>query len=67
MPPMRPQATLLPPGFADTLPFAAEREAALVHGFLETARRRGYRYVKPPLCEFADGVDGGANGDIKGA
>jgi len=51
---------LLPAGFADLLPAAAEHEAALTAQLLGAMRLRGYRRVAPPLVEFETSLDAGA-------
>ncbi|MEM6492485.1 MAG: ATP phosphoribosyltransferase regulatory subunit, partial [Pseudomonadota bacterium] len=57
---------LLPAGFADLLPAAAEHEAQLTAQLLNAMRLRGYRRVTPPLVEFERSLTGGA-GESKAA
>jgi ATP phosphoribosyltransferase regulatory subunit len=53
-PPAHP--ALLPAGFRDVLPPAAETEAATVETLMECFAGHGYERVKPPLLEFEDSL-----------
>ncbi len=48
------QSGLLPEGFHDRLPPAADIAAAIEARVLEAARGHGYERVDPPLAEYAD-------------
>ena len=47
---------LLPAGFRDLLPPAAETEAAAVEVVMAAFASYGYERIKPPLIEFEDGL-----------
>ena len=51
-----PSAALLPAGFIDLLPPAAEAEAIAVGRLMKVFASHGYERVKPPMAEFADGL-----------
>ncbi|MEO1250408.1 MAG: ATP phosphoribosyltransferase regulatory subunit [Pseudomonadota bacterium] len=54
-----PSRALLPPGFSDTLPPHAGREAAAVSSILGHFAAHGFLQVKPPLVEFEETLFGG--------
>ena len=51
--------TLLPSGFADTLPPNAAHETQLATGLLHHFASWGYTQVKPPMVEFFDSLSAG--------
>ncbi len=51
---------LLPAGFRDLLPPAAETEAAAVEVVMAAVASHGYERIKPPLIEFEDGLLAGS-------
>jgi len=54
------ERALLPEGFHDDLPPAAEREASLVSRLLDRFAAFGYDRVTPPLAEFEDSLLSGS-------
>lgn len=58
-------AWLLPEAIDDLLPAEAARVEALRRRLLDEFAAHGYRLVAPPLLEFADGLLGDADNDLK--
>lgn len=54
------EQALLPEGLQDTLPPAAQREAAVARRLLDSFAAWGYERVSPPLIEFEENFVGGA-------
>lgn len=51
-------SALLPEGFRDRLPPAADAASSLVRQMLDAAHAHGYERVQPPLAEYEDGLLG---------
>lgn len=60
-----PSAALLPSGFADLLPGAAEAEARGIATVMETFARHGYQRVRPPMVEFETSLLSGAGAALE--
>jgi ATP phosphoribosyltransferase regulatory subunit len=61
------QNALLPPGFYDVLPDAAEKEASAVEALMAHFKKGGYRRVSAPLMEFEDALLSGPGASLNSA
>lgn len=65
--PVRAAGALLPSGFRDRLPPAAEAASSLVRGVVDAFARRGYERVSPPLVEHEASLAGWLGKPLGGA